>query len=126
MTLPDPLVYTPPPQKAEFPLTMQLVSLAVPYMLYRPPPLVSAELPLMVLLVRVAVPPSLFRPPPPADELPLTLVFVSVVVPSAISHAAAETAIVSAHGAFVQRGRAVQVVQAAAARRVVPLTVSFR
>ena len=53
----------PPLLVAELPLTVQLVSVAVPALLYIPPPLL-AELPLTVQLVRVAVPPLMYRPPP--------------------------------------------------------------
>ena len=48
-------VYTPPPSPAELPLTVQLVSVAVPPS-YRPPPTWPAELPLTVQLVSVVVP----------------------------------------------------------------------
>ena len=47
---------TPPPVKAELPLTVQSVRVRVPVpVLSRPPPL-SAELPLIVQSVRVAMP----------------------------------------------------------------------
>ena len=53
--------------------------------LYRPPPSLAAELPLTVQLVSVAVP-SLYRPPPPPSaELPLTVQLVSVAVPQVVT-----------------------------------------
>ena len=88
---------------AELPLTVQLVSVAVPLpLLHRPPPLPVAELPLMVQLVSVAVPRRLYRPPP-----------LSVGG-------------VAADGAVGQRGRAAVVAQAAAVRAAeLPLTVQL-
>ena len=57
-----PALYRPPPTcRAELPLTVQSVRLAVPE-LYTPPPL-PAELPLTVQSVRLAVP-ELYTPPP--------------------------------------------------------------
>src|SRR5262249_12800459 len=65
-------LYRPPPMPvAVLPLTVQLVSVAVP-LLARPPPLALAELPLMVQLVSVAVP-RLYRPPP-TNALPPVIV----------------------------------------------------
>src|SRR3954465_7932741 len=62
----------PPWALVVLPVTVQLVSVAVPPdWLARPPPLVLAKLPLMVQSVIVSVP-KLFTPPPmPVTEPPL-------------------------------------------------------
>ncbi len=60
----------------------ELVSVAVPPMpLNRPPPLTSAEFPLTVQLVSVVVPALLPTPPPYLPWFPLTVQLVSVTVP---------------------------------------------
>ena len=95
---------------------MQLVSVAVPFELYRPPPELPAELPLTVQLVSVVVPPPVWprRRRSPEAELPLTVQLVSVVVPSELNRPPPLVGGVAADGAVGQRGRAGRVVQAAA------------
>ena len=61
----------PPPDRAEFPLIVLLVTVSVfPALLQMPPPLAPAELPLIVVLITVSVAelPTLedtWIPPPP-------------------------------------------------------------
>ena len=75
-----PLLDSPPPSpvSAELPLTVQLVSVACAGVVDQAAAGALAELPLTVQLVSVAVP-LLNRPPPQADAmLPLTVQLVSV------------------------------------------------
>src|SRR6516164_5978556 len=84
VVLPRGPVYSPPPWPvAVLPLTVQLVSVVVPYTLppklkpeVRTPAPFVAVLLLIVVLVAAVVPPPLDRPPP---ELPLTVQLVRVV-----------------------------------------------
>ena len=64
-----------------------------------------AELPLTVQLVSVAVPVVAQPPPPPLAELPLTVQLVSVAVPSLYTPPPLRGG-VAADGAVGQRGRA--------------------
>jgi len=80
VVVPGPLYTPPPPLVAEFPLTVQSVSVTVPASLFTPPPLV-AEFPLIVQSVSVTVP--LLSTPPPASlsAIPSVIVrFESVAV----------------------------------------------
>src|SRR3954471_12708210 len=72
--LPLPQNSPPPPDPAELPVTVQLVSEAEPKRTRRPPPLPLAELPLTVQLVSVTVPPLMYRPPPSPSTLPPVIV----------------------------------------------------
>ena len=105
-----PKLTTPPPMLAEFPLKVQLVSIAVPSLNSRRRLRcrVLAEFLLKVQLVSVAVP-SLNRPPPPTPaEFPLMVQLVSVAVPSLNSPPPRDCRCgVSADGAVGERRRAV-------------------
>ena len=92
---------------------MQLVSVVVPYVEFRPPPPSPAELPLIVQLVSVAVPKFVQAAAARRKaELPLMVQLVSVAVPpSGHVHAAAVAYCadggVAADGAVGQRDRSV-------------------
>src|SRR5690242_8259782 len=83
----------PPPKLAELPLTVQLLSVAVPPLLCMPPPL-PVELPLTVQSVSVTVAPAPLNRPPPrsAAALLLTAQLTSVVLPRLSTPAPASAA----------------------------------
>ena len=89
--------------RAVLPLTVQLVSVAVPALM--PPPSVPAVLPLTVLLVSVAVTRRRCRHRRCSAELPLTVQLVSVAVPWPGCRRRESPADVAADGAVGQRRR---------------------
>ena len=77
-----PVMYMAPPPPAEFPLIVQLVSVAVPPLNTPPPVVLTTELPLTLLLLNVSVP-LLYRPPPNWNAtLPLNVHPVTTLVPA--------------------------------------------
>ena len=100
---------------AELPLTVQLVSVVVPTAVVHAAAVALAVLPLTVQLVSVVVPTCCSTPPPLPPELPLTVQLVSVAVPPLADAAADCAGGVAADGAVGQRRRAGEAVDQAAA-----------
>ena len=86
---------------------MQSDSVVVPPLLYRPPPFAEAKFPLKVQSFSVVVPKKVYRPPPFAAELPLTVhVGQRGRADEVVQAAAAAAGGVAADRAAGQRGRA--------------------